>query len=429
MQPPPALKVFEEMQKLVADCTEVSSGMSVGELTNKDMEEIRQLKNPPVVVRRTLEAVYLLMNAARAPARPQPPDWARVQRMLSDANFLSKMLNYDSAILQSSPVLTGYVASEYFGGSSGAEVGRRNSTGSLRPELRRSRTTGFNRRGSVLDEAEPLTFSRVFRASKAAAALFRWSALVIVQALEADLAPASPPAMEPVVQEQLPAPAPSAPAAPAPAPPPKPVPEPKPAPKPAPTAEPPAPTPNKPPERLPRPSPVAPEQTPERRVPKPMPPPAEPAQPKRVIPFNAEPDRHFELLSTFVFGSASLEQEGIEALQTVCATYCMRRRLQVELVSSAAQIENEALARGRLMVAQEWLVEEGMPPDAIFLSKERRTASEDPGVICLFHLKNDKVLRDFFLLVAQGETRKDAGTRDTIEIAKWLEENFECCMH
>lgn len=428
--------------------------MSVGDLSGKDMDEIRQLKNPPLAVRRTLEAVFLLLHAAKAPANPKPPDWARVQRMLSDANFLARMQNFDASILNESPALTAYVASEYFGSSGGSSGGdalamrRTHSMGSLRlaESSRRPRAT-LSRKGSTsFDESDPLTFSRVFRASKATAALFRWSALVVVQAIEASLPrppsppPTLPPATRPppvVADAPLEPPVPPTPAPLTPVAPPAPA-------HPTPVPQPPSPTPafmisapNRLAEHFTLPSvdaAVAPSPArlllaeESRKVLPPRPAPT-PAKPKRAALPQA-PDRHFELLSACVYGSVTMAEEGMEALQTVAATYCMRRRLQIEMVASSAPIENEALARNRLVAARDWLVDNGVPEEALLVSKESgRIAkeTEDPGIVCKIVLSNDKVLRDFFLLVEQGESRKDAGTKDTLNIARWLEEQFQVC--
>lgn len=410
--PVSAVRVFEELRKLAAGCNGGEDVADVADISSKEMDEIRQLKNPPFVVRRTLEAVFLLLNAARAPARPQPPEWPRVQRMMSDAGFLSRMLHFDVALLMEVPVLTAYVATEYFvegGGVAPAEK-RRNSMGAFRTDAKRKTWSQPLRRGnSVLDEGQPLTFGRVRYASRAAAALFRWSALALVQALDPTR---SQEPQEEVDEKTLPSwllPD-------------VPVPEPVAAPVQSPpivkVAEEPAqliPTADKVPERPPQPV----------LAPLTQPSPKARLQPRQ----DARPDRHFEVLAHFIIGSSTLAEEGEMTLQTVFATYCMRRRLQLQLVSCPDRLENDALARGRLMVAQDWLLDQGFPPQGIALGKELRQAVGEPGVLCQFLLDQDTVLRDFYLMVADGEKRADVGTRDTLKFTSWLEDHFRSCVH
>lgn len=401
--------MFEEMQRLAAAAPAAGEeagedAMSVNELSSKDMDEIRRLNNPPFVVRRTLEAVFLLLHAGRPTLRLAPPEWARVQRMLADADFISKMLKFEAEALQRHSALTAYVASEYFlpqeqqqQQTAGSE-GRR---GSVAGGLVRRRTydgAAYRRLSSGLNEVEPLTFARVLRANRATAALFRWSALQLVQALELDYGPPLPlsPALAPV-----PAPTATAPAQ-------QPLPPP---PAPAPRQEP------------------APRHTPASTAASTLAPAPEPPKPQRVVPQNIEPDRNFELFSAFELGSSSLEDRGYEALQMVAATYCQRRLLRVRLISQPADIESEALARQRLVVAQQWLAQNGVAREIVTLSKETRSATDDPGVLCDIDYKSDKALLQYFWLVAAGEGPEEAGTKETRNMVKWLEENFRCCMH
>jgi len=442
---------------MAASCGEVG-GADLGDVTSTEMEEIRKLHNPPAVVRRTLEAVFLLMNAARAPARPHPPEWQRVQKMLSDAGFLSKMLNFDAVVLQGAPVLVSFVASEYFGSGGGPSSAsnsprsrtRRATTMSLgsNSEATRRQSWAFvalGRRTSTLDETEPLTFDRVKRASRATAALFRWSALVLMQALDPNPPETKTP---PAPVEEPPEPEPQLPGTPEePAEPPEPeVPSTVSAPvwegfpsqavlaralaleaasmpnlaptRPSFEVKPPTPEPVKGPE-------------PRSAVPRPMPP--MPAPAKKIMPLipqKAKPDRHFELLAPFVFGSSSLAELGESALQTVAATYVMRRRLKLRLITSPDRIENDALARGRVNVAADWLLNQGFPAECMESCNEIRIIkSGEPGVVCEFILDNDNVLRDYYLLVAQGELPQDAGTKDTLNFARWLSANFADCKH
>eukprot|EP00811_Abedinium_folium_P033381 NODE_6349_length_1680_cov_3.637476.p2 GENE.NODE_6349_length_1680_cov_3.637476~~NODE_6349_length_1680_cov_3.637476.p2 ORF type:complete len:333 (-),score=83.54 NODE_6349_length_1680_cov_3.637476:499-1497(-) len=84
-----------------------------------DSAGLRRRRLPPAVARpvgRALEATYLLLNASKTSKESlAPPAWDRVQRMLSDANFMSRMAAYSASTLSSAPHLSTYVAAEYFG--------------------------------------------------------------------------------------------------------------------------------------------------------------------------------------------------------------------------------------------------------------------------------------------------------------------------
>jgi len=339
---------------------------------------------------------------------------------LSDAGFLSRMMTFDAATLHEFPGLITFVATTYFGCSLG---GGASAVGPLPAERRRaSYSASPTRRWSAagIDEVEPLSFERVFRASRAAAALFRWSASILVKAQgadgevdgEADLgeevdqeevdheALRARPCSPSTVQEELVV---------------------KPALEPILVA----PTPNRMPER-----PAAASKPLEATKvgsqlmePKPAP------TPMPTLKASTGPDRHFEKLAPFVFGSSELAAEGEAVLQTVAATYCMRRRMRLRLLPCPDAIENDALARSRAVIAQEWLESNGLPADCLAVSQEIRPTSGEPGVVCQVLLDADTVLRDFYLMVAEGIPRQDAGTKDTLTFSAWLEENFQTRMH
>mmetsp|Transcript_87686 Transcript_87686/g.246339 ORF Transcript_87686/g.246339 Transcript_87686/m.246339 type:complete len:517 (+) Transcript_87686:88-1638(+) len=200
-----SVSVFDEVLRVAStnSCGEgvTAAAAAVGRLTSKELEEVRKLHNPPKVVRRTLEATFLLMNAAKIAHPPAAPDWPRVQRMLSDTNFLTRMKSYDATALRSAPALAAYIAAEYFGvGTRSATpptLSRRHSTanlGAASPKggssftdpFRRSAT--LRRSGQLTVYDEPLTFQRVHHASHATAALFKWCTAMVEEAQR----PASP---------------------------------------------------------------------------------------------------------------------------------------------------------------------------------------------------------------------------------------------
>lgn len=423
--PASAMRVFEELQKLASECND-GVATDVGSISTKEMEEIRQLHSPPVLVRRTLEAVFLLMSAAKTPPpRLQPPIWPRVQKMLSDSGFLSKLLSFKADVLEQTPVLTSFVATQYFCGGTAASarpaIVRRSSTSAVSTPRKSFSIATLNRRASLqaLQECEPLTFARVSRANRATAALFKWSALILMQAMDPtpskdDPVPDSVPPSdeEPDMTELTPPP----------------TPEPAPVAPQAVVLVSPEPVPNLPPKR-----PTTPISSPARSVaPTPVPPisPSPKPTPQKTI-LKDEPDRHFEILVEYVLGSAMVSESGLESLQTVAATYCMRRRLQIQVVPCLDKKETDALGRGRLELVEEWLLNNGIPEDVLDATggQEKRIAVGAPGVICQFMLDNDPVLRDFYLMVGEGEKASEVGTKDTLYFAEWLEENFEYKMH
>lgn len=425
-----------------------------GDLTSKEMEELRKMHNPPVVVRRTLEATYLLLTAARTPARPAPPPWHRVQRMLADTNFLLRMRTYDSAVLRDSPALVAFVAAEYFGGSSsssapcldrstseaveakGSRIARQRSASATAPlvqrQLARSKTLHATRTEDLLGY-EPLVYSRVRRASRACAALFKWSAFCLVVALD-PLTPEERAAEQAAAAEEQAADEAAAvearraaeQAAAPPTPPPPPAPR-EAAPLVLPALVPPPPEAGASGQAAPTSDKAA--SLPSHRAFRPPRPAATVEEEKPPKPAPSQPDRHFEARVPFELGSADFDTGATPVLQTICATYCMRRRLLIELVTSPHRMENDALAAQRCRIVEQWLFANGVPGEAVRVSGDSRVTTDDPGVAVLLCLENDRILRDFFIFVAEGEDPKNVGTKDTVNFSKWLAEEFQCVKH
>lgn len=142
------VNVFGEVQRLGGNQEQHAAlADALRNVSAKELEEIRHMRKPPVVVRRTIEVVCLILEAATHPAPASPPTWTKV-RIVMERDFIQRVLNFDVAILHASPRLSRYLVAEYFacsGDSRGAHAGQ-----------------------------ERLTYQRVHRASPAAAALFRW---------------------------------------------------------------------------------------------------------------------------------------------------------------------------------------------------------------------------------------------------------------
>lgn len=203
------IPVFDEVA-FIANASDRPIGETVGCLSAKDLEEIRSLvSNPPLVVQRTLEVACLILNAGRSPGRRLgAPEWTSVQRTLSDADFPSRVLEYDVEQLRAAPGLCTFIANDYFKPNNAQQ---RSTSGPYsqncsglswypsRPssQSRVSSPAGVKRRGPHRIQ-EPLTFTRVHRASHAASSLFRWCADVVDAA-----AAISEPPMIPVAEFQV----------------------------------------------------------------------------------------------------------------------------------------------------------------------------------------------------------------------------------
>eukprot|EP00933_Yihiella_yeosuensis_P031511 TRINITY_DN2508_c6_g1_i1.p1 TRINITY_DN2508_c6_g1~~TRINITY_DN2508_c6_g1_i1.p1 ORF type:complete len:446 (+),score=95.03 TRINITY_DN2508_c6_g1_i1:106-1443(+) len=142
-------------------------------LTAASIDEIRQLKHPPVPVKRTLEALHLVLHADRH--RHGVPrggvKWDSVLRTVCKDDLMIKLQNFDISKLRNNPELARDLRNSYFGTE---EPGApRTST----PPLQRASS-----RGKLATASEVLNVGRVRRASTTAAALFSWAARTIEEA-------------------------------------------------------------------------------------------------------------------------------------------------------------------------------------------------------------------------------------------------------
>jgi len=405
------VSVFEEVLRLAGKTTDQSGLVSeLVQLTSQDLEEVRRLHNPPVVVRRTLEVTFLLLNAGTATSARSPPTWYRVQKMLSDAGFLIRMRDYDGRALRSSSALASFVATEYFGaGSDGTEQPTDGTTGSARrrlstesPNIRASRRRASWAPGDSVNE-EPLTFQRVQHASRAAAKLVAWCTSTLVETFELmpetiSSTPEDEP--EPVPQTEVAKP--------------EPVEEPQPVPVTEPVKQEPD-----PPKPVVRPvvQPVLPP------APKPKPKPAPTRPPEATLP-----DRHFEVFIGFDEGFGSFSDEGLPALQTVAATLSMRKKnLRLELQGCASKAETAALLKVRLQACDDFFEQNGL--ESHRSAEPSRLAPPDgsPGIICNIVLTGDKELKDWFIMREQGE--EFTISKHLRCVVEMLESEWQTCRH
>lgn len=127
-------------QSLLAPGISAGDLRSIGDLTEDDLAELRQLRRPPTVVRRALQTVHFVLSASDGQQPPSKAAWTDVQQMLCSEK-LSQVPDERLRELQ------------------------------RRPEFREQ----LNREFITPKGVEPLTLARVQRASPAAAALLAWS--------------------------------------------------------------------------------------------------------------------------------------------------------------------------------------------------------------------------------------------------------------
>lgn len=123
-----------------------------GGITDEELAEIRAMTKPNPVVARTLEALYLILNAGSTPAAPRrPPQQHQVARLLRDPELGERLRRFKLETLRAAPELTAYLVQNYFG------------PGGANPPER------------LVNGQETLTCRRVRRASRTAALLFQWT--------------------------------------------------------------------------------------------------------------------------------------------------------------------------------------------------------------------------------------------------------------
>ncbi|CAE7485163.1 unnamed protein product [Symbiodinium natans] len=180
------VKVFAEVSQEGEECEDV--------LTQAALDEIRQLKNPPLAVRRTLEVMHIVLNARRH-SRGLPTQgirWENVLRTLAADDLAEQLETYDISQLRQFPDLARDLHDFYF--EEGLCFNRHKSRCSRKLQTAKS---SFLRR-AVTSEELKLSPGRVRYASRAAATLFAWAAKAVAEALPPPTPP-TPPMPEPTV--------------------------------------------------------------------------------------------------------------------------------------------------------------------------------------------------------------------------------------
>mmetsp|Transcript_75664 Transcript_75664/g.131109 ORF Transcript_75664/g.131109 Transcript_75664/m.131109 type:complete len:384 (-) Transcript_75664:229-1380(-) len=379
------LQVLEEVRRLGGHEIETISEVD-GNISAKDLEEVRRMLNqPPLVVQRTLEMTHLILNADRLSKNVTTPDWASVQRTLSDAEFHTRVLSYDVGMLRAAPGLCAYLVEEYLNPAvkSGSDTMPRRSSLTRRGSHRRSVSPSHKKEPLSF---EPLTFERVRRANVAAASLFRWCVEAASHAAVANTTEAPEP--EPM---------------------PEPIPEPA---APQPFAL-----------HLPRPAltrAITNDDSPSSARPRKSARQDKVAAPEgpKLEPFN----RYFEVLVPFHSGRDLVAAEQVAHLRKVVDTLVMRPNLTLEVAActnvrhGSIETDNQRIYSIGLFFASHgvtYTVEE---------SEEYSGADAmgQAGVWCRIRLDRDAELRSFF------SGHKDSADRDTRNAARWLADNF--CM-
>eukprot|EP00927_Polykrikos_kofoidii_P050976 TRINITY_DN44791_c0_g1_i1.p1 TRINITY_DN44791_c0_g1~~TRINITY_DN44791_c0_g1_i1.p1 ORF type:complete len:437 (-),score=71.05 TRINITY_DN44791_c0_g1_i1:71-1351(-) len=422
--PVPLFEAFGGSRGCSVEAAQAVAATAAGNITVEELQELRALRRPPPVVRRTLEATCLILCAGDRGARPvlATPSWDSVQRIMASANFTHRMLDFDVASLRSHKALTAFVATEYFecrgsrrSTSRASSLGKRSSPlpakrGSLKPATLKQ---------------EPLTFAKVHRANHAASALFRWCGAILVsvgepldlsdEALggEADIdASESPVAnaadvlveesdslrsietfgekqendMEDDVAVDLEAA--------------------------SLFIAPPSP-------------PIEREDSAEMLL---------ASLPRETIAAWAEPtmedemreaDRHFEEVVCFPFGEHFLGEEQETALRGVAAIVSKRPSLRLKLVGCTNDVEEDHMVTQRLRSVEQFFADAGLPCRAVRDNGLMEVSARWPlGIVCQILLDDDRALRELFL----ERWTADASPR-TQDIADLLESKFHCCLH
>lgn len=179
----------------------------VGQLTKRQLSEIKQLsKSPPDVIRRTLAACWLLLNSDRFQGKPaaavqfdDAKDWHRCQRMLADDSFVSRVVGFDPGVLVATPAVPLYVAASYLG--LGPQAAPMSATQSMPSSPPASPSRGGGRRSMLsaggasaaalgprasqrLLPPTPLSAEVVARACEPCGALFRWEHELVAEHVE-----------------------------------------------------------------------------------------------------------------------------------------------------------------------------------------------------------------------------------------------------
>mmetsp|Transcript_12685 Transcript_12685/g.40921 ORF Transcript_12685/g.40921 Transcript_12685/m.40921 type:complete len:490 (+) Transcript_12685:74-1543(+) len=104
-------QIFSEVQRLGGDDDDLPHPLQ--DITDLELEEIRQLKHPPEPVRRVMECVYLILYADTPPG-PAGLTWLTVVKALVQTNFLRNVRRFEISELAAKPFIVDCICREYF---------------------------------------------------------------------------------------------------------------------------------------------------------------------------------------------------------------------------------------------------------------------------------------------------------------------------
>lgn len=142
-------QIFAEVQRAGGDDDALPHPLE--DITDLELEEIRQLKHPPATVRRVMECVQLILFESEVPGATGLP-WSTCVRSIVKTDFLRKVRRYEIDQLAEKPMLVDHICCEYFAPSPASGL-------------------------------EPLRPERVKRASVAVVAFFGWTVALIAGVL------------------------------------------------------------------------------------------------------------------------------------------------------------------------------------------------------------------------------------------------------
>jgi len=95
---------------------------NVAALTKTQLNEVKALKtNPPAVIRRAMEALWIVMNYSKLPSDDRAlraidlsKEWTKIQKMLTADDFVSAVASFDVTQLDNFPWVPDFVVSRYF---------------------------------------------------------------------------------------------------------------------------------------------------------------------------------------------------------------------------------------------------------------------------------------------------------------------------
>eukprot|EP00933_Yihiella_yeosuensis_P033651 TRINITY_DN27305_c0_g1_i1.p1 TRINITY_DN27305_c0_g1~~TRINITY_DN27305_c0_g1_i1.p1 ORF type:complete len:913 (-),score=211.69 TRINITY_DN27305_c0_g1_i1:175-2913(-) len=134
-------QIFHEIRRAAGD--QKASPHPLRDITTLELEEVRQMKHPPLVVARVMETVHLILNGELPSLSSNELDWSDVLRTVVRGDFLKRARSVKIEDLKEKARLIDYVCRQYFAG----------------------------------DEA--LTPQRVRRASRAVVAFFGWTVAIV----------------------------------------------------------------------------------------------------------------------------------------------------------------------------------------------------------------------------------------------------------